>query len=829
MSSTPGTAARAGTRICPRCGAPAPPSCSFCQQCGAALGASPSASEPAPSAPDAFLGTTIAQKYRIDSKVGAGGMATVYRATRLMIGDTVAVKILHRAQLDDPRISERFRREAQAAARLKHPNAVTIYDFGVSDEGTLYLVMELVEGQSLRTILKQQGPFTPTSAAEIMTQVCAALDEAHRQNIVHRDIKPDNVMVGIRSDSIRVKVLDFGIARMRDVAAMNLTQTGTVMGTPHYMSPEQCLGEELDSRSDIYSLGVVLYEMLAGVVPFNSPTSTAVIVQHVNQGPPPLRVLNVSISPAVESVVLHALGKRREDRPQSARQLADELNAAVYGGTAPFQSAGLATAVQTPTLATTVQLQTSSWGTAHSSAGVGLAPAAVAPTVLMQTPQPGSLATTSRAHATVPAKAGLHWPVLASAAVVVVAAAVGVTWKLAKKGSEQNTQTAAAVTTSSQSGTAQSQPTNTPVVTSPVKTENNPPVTAGTEAPVATPSIASGQPPAALISKLVVKSIPGGARVLIDNSSAGVTNADGVLNLKQQIGRHFITVQKDGYQPWQSTITVVPKSSTLEAALTAIPAKLSITPVPADARIEIAGVGSYSSPISAMPLPPGHYQLVVTHSGYKRFETSVDLNPGGVSAIPVTLAPLSTEDMMRELQTAFAAQNYDRVIAGAPDMLSRDSSNGGLNRMLGLSYFQRHQYSQSQGFLLKALDSGESFDLPIKHHRRDPRGFGLSGDQFCDGTLTFKKGFVAFHSNCENEDFEVPGSKIYELKYEPQKAGRVSVRVAAANRKTYNFHCPTAGLRPANSSQPDGIQNAYCSACESMTQLYYQLFVKIKQ
>ena len=215
-------------------------------------------------------------------------------------------------------------------ARLKHPNAVNILDFGVSDDGTVFMVMELVEGQSLRKLIKEQGPLLPSATGEILAQVCGAINEAHSQKVVHRDIKPDNIIVSPSPNGVRVKVLDFGIARLRDSSSLgNLTQTGAVMGTPHYMSPEQCLGEELDGRSDIYSLGVTLYEMLSGVVPFNSPTSMAVVVQQVNQAPAPLRVLNSSISVAVESVVMHALEKRRETRPQTAIALAEEFNQAL--------------------------------------------------------------------------------------------------------------------------------------------------------------------------------------------------------------------------------------------------------------------------------------------------------------------------------------------------------------------------------------------------------------------------------------------------------------------------------------------------------------------
>ncbi len=276
-----------------------------------------------------MIGHIIDRKYRLDTKIGFGGMGDVYRASRLLIGDQVAIKILHAARVSDPQAGERFRREAQAAARLKHPNAVAIYDFGVTSDGLVYLVMELVEGQNLRQIIKQQGSLSPATVSEITTQTCSALQAAHLQNVVHRDLKPDNIMVNVTISGLRVKVLDFGIAKLRDLAASNLTVTGSVMGTPHYMSPEQCLGEEIDSRSDLYSLGVVMYQMLTGSLPFNSSTSTAVVMQHVNKEPPSLRSINLSISPAVEAVVLHALAKRREERPQSAEALARELTVAV--------------------------------------------------------------------------------------------------------------------------------------------------------------------------------------------------------------------------------------------------------------------------------------------------------------------------------------------------------------------------------------------------------------------------------------------------------------------------------------------------------------------
>src|SRR5499427_585740 len=356
--------------VCPNCGNVSDGN-RFCTQFGVELASPLAPTTPASggvlspatvsplSATCALTGRTLDQKYYLESKLGVGGMGTVYRAGRLLIGDRVAVKVLHPDQMADPQAVERFRREAQTAARLKHPNVVTVYDFGVSREGLNYQVMELAEGESLRRLVKRHGRLAETAAAEIIRQVCAALDEAHRQGIVHRDIKPENILVQTTPGGLQVKVLDFGIAALRDVNAGRLTRTGAIVGTPHYMSPEHCLGEDLDGRSDIYSLGVVLFEMLTGVVPFDSPIPTAIVVKHVNDPPPPPRTLNPNISPAVEAATLRALEKRRDARPQTAGEMARELIAATAGAEldSPHPAMVAASGVVTPEPITTPILE----------------------------------------------------------------------------------------------------------------------------------------------------------------------------------------------------------------------------------------------------------------------------------------------------------------------------------------------------------------------------------------------------------------------------------------------------------------------------------------
>jgi serine/threonine protein kinase len=345
-------------------------------------------------AADALTGRTLDGKYRLDSRLGIGGMGAVFLTTRLHIGDTVAVKILHPEYGADPQFAERFRREAQAAARLKHPNAVSIYDFGITPDGLMFIVMELVEGRSLREIIKLQGPLAPTLVAEVTRQVCSALEEAHSRGIIHRDIKPDNIILHSTGTGLRVKVLDFGIAKLRDLAASNLTETGTVMGTPSYMSPEQCMAEELDNRSDIYSLGIVMYEMLCGVVPFKAPTSTATSIQHVTKPPPSMRGVNASIKPEIEAVVMHAIEKKREARPQTVAELAQEMSAAVFQTAAAVQSGriNLENAASTTTPSARVTSQESMPTIASSTPASGNRPSTPASARLYQ--NEGASATT---------------------------------------------------------------------------------------------------------------------------------------------------------------------------------------------------------------------------------------------------------------------------------------------------------------------------------------------------------------------------------------------------------------------------------------------------
>ena len=262
----------------------------------------------------------VAGRFRIECEIGTGGMGTVYRATQLGLERPVAVKIIKPEFASDPDVADRFMREARTMAKLRHAHAAMIFDAGNLPDGRHFIIMEFVEGKTLSEALESEGRFAPERAVRIASDICDVLAEAHKLGIVHRDLKPSNIMLNERG----VCVLDFGVAKVLATSA-DVTHThattgsGVIVGTPRYMSPEQCLGQRVGARSDLYSLGVLLYEMLAGRPPFTDPLASAVLVKQATAPPPPLPKLRQDLPRALVVAVHTLLAKRPSDRPQNAR------------------------------------------------------------------------------------------------------------------------------------------------------------------------------------------------------------------------------------------------------------------------------------------------------------------------------------------------------------------------------------------------------------------------------------------------------------------------------------------------------------------------------
>lgn len=277
-----------------------------------------------------FEGTLIAGRYEIREHIATGGMASVFKTWDHRVERIVAMKVLRSLDKNDLRAVERFRREARAAAALAHPNAVTIYDF-VEEMGQYFLVMEYIQGPTLKQLIGTRRQLKSREALEIASQVCSVLQVAHARGFIHRDIKPQNIMLAlsgmitsIAGENIPlVKLTDFGIVRVVEDAG--LTNSGIVLGTADYLSPEQARGETLTASSDLYSLGVVMFEMLTGRPPFVGPTAVSIAMQHASATPPPLRQFNHSLPPAVEQLVLRTLEKEPRDRFNSAAEMQQAL------------------------------------------------------------------------------------------------------------------------------------------------------------------------------------------------------------------------------------------------------------------------------------------------------------------------------------------------------------------------------------------------------------------------------------------------------------------------------------------------------------------------
>jgi serine/threonine-protein kinase len=278
------------------------------------------------------VGSVIAERYHVLELLGAGGMGRVYLAEHVKMGRPSAVKVLHPSLLKDAEAIGRFNREAANASRINHPNVASIYDFGETPDGLAYLAMEYVQGESLTQIMKANGALTPWRACDITRQAAEGLYAAHAMGIVHRDLKPDNIMVTTDADGVeRVKVVDFGIAKASGDGSQKVTRTGTIVGTPEYMSPEQLAGDEVDGRSDLYSLALVAFNMLTGELPFPSASTQTTIIMRLTQPPKSLAEVRPEVTwpEQVQAVMSRALERDPTLRHPSTREFAHALHSGI--------------------------------------------------------------------------------------------------------------------------------------------------------------------------------------------------------------------------------------------------------------------------------------------------------------------------------------------------------------------------------------------------------------------------------------------------------------------------------------------------------------------
>ncbi|MBW2455520.1 MAG: serine/threonine protein kinase [Deltaproteobacteria bacterium] len=291
---------------------------------------------------DPYIGTTVGERYIVDDVLGEGGMGRVYLAHHKVIGKKMAIKILHAELAKDKDAVRRFVREAKAASSIGNPHIVDISDFGETEDGSTYFVMEYLDGYGLADMMEERGALRSALVCEIALQLCDGLAAAHHQNIVHRDLKPENVTLITQGTTDRFcKILDFGIAKVStSQSATKLTMAGAVFGTPHYMSPEQAAGAAVDHRTDIYSLGVILYEMVAGKLPFNADNFMGILTQHMYRAPVPIRALVEApdCAPGLEALILKCLSKKPDARYQTMEELAEDLR--------KYQADGVPVAVQ---------------------------------------------------------------------------------------------------------------------------------------------------------------------------------------------------------------------------------------------------------------------------------------------------------------------------------------------------------------------------------------------------------------------------------------------------------------------------------------------------
>ena len=573
---------------------------------------------------------TKAGRYQIVGELGRGSMGIVYQGFDPVIGRTVAIKTMLPEGLSPQEFQEykaRFQREATAAGILTHPNIITVYDFG-EDDGILYLAMEFLEGKSLEKVVQEQTVLPIETILPIYDQVCSALDHAHRNKIVHRDVKPANIMI---LHNGLVKVTDFGIAKMM---AMGMTQAGQILGTPNYMSPEQVKGRQIDGRSDIFSLGVILYELVTGEKPFGGQNITTVIYKIINENPIPPRELDASIHAGLSYVISKALAKSVDERYQTCRELAEDLRNYKNLGS-PSVGQGTVFLKAAPVQAVMAERVPLPSQAPSAPAAVGEAPIASS----VNTP---AISPAVPRQQLIPQ---LAW-VLGALLVVMVVSAVSylLVLRAHSKAAKQTVPPPVAITTPAQNPppvtpAAQATPppaASTVPVSPPAPAATKPAETSTRSEEVAKREPRGGHAMGEKTGQLMVSANVSGARISVDGRSdpSWVTPFT-IPNIAA--GAHNVVISMDGYEDSRQSVTVVAgQTSSIAGSLSAPRGELDVVTVPPGAEILIDGKSYGPSPAHAT-LAPGNHAYSAKLPGAEPYESTFTIQAGQILTKRLTI------------------------------------------------------------------------------------------------------------------------------------------------------------------------------------------------
>jgi serine/threonine-protein kinase len=575
---------------------------------------------------------TKAGRYQIVGELGRGSMGVVYQGFDPVIGRTVAIKTMLPQGLSAQEFEEykaRFQREAMAAGILAHPNIITIYDFG-DDNGVLYLAMEFLEGKSLDKIVQEQTVLPIETILPIYDQICSALDHAHRNKIVHRDIKPANIVI---LESGLVKITDFGIAK---ITAMGMTQVGQILGTPNYMSPEQVKGRQIDGRADIFSLGVILYELVTGEKPFGGQNITTVIYKIINENPTPPRELDGSIHAGLSYVISKALAKNPDERYQTCRELAEDLRN--YQKLA-VPAAGLGTMVFKAAPASMEDAEPAPPQPIHTPPPPA-PPVQSVPFTVEETPI-GSPLNIEVIPPPAPRPQSIPQIAWVLGALFVVAIMGGISYFVAVRSRSKPATPVVAPTVITESPAQNAQPRVPPTTQAGAPAMGTTaPVTSATPIPTVVPKTSPQEHPARAaatkVGQLMVSANVNGAKIFVDGRSdpswvTPYTIAD------LPVGVHNVEISMDGYDnSEQSVIVESGQTANIVGNLSAPRAEFSITTKPAGVEVLIDGKSYGPSPVQAT-LAPGNHTYTVKQPGAAPYENTVTLKSGEIISKTITL------------------------------------------------------------------------------------------------------------------------------------------------------------------------------------------------